>query len=166
MRPYRLIILFLFVACKATIPTSSLDEYSEDLSIHRPKSAMIDIDSTAATSQASKQEEYIPLEGHIKNELDSIAVIAYEQNKSGRHVDGYIIQVYSGTSRQEANEMQTKMVELYPDLDAKISYRQPSFRVKGGKFIDRLEANRVYNVVKKDFPRALLIPERLFVSYE
>ena len=62
--------------------------------------------------------------------------------------------------------MQAKLMELFVDLDAKVSYRQPNFRVKGGKFISRLEANRVYNEVKKDFPRALLIPERLLISYE
>lgn len=165
MRTYRLIILFLLAACKATTPTSSIGGYSEDLSVHRPQ--VETNNEIELTDQDSPQtEEYVPLTGHIGKELDSIAKISYAQNKAGRNVDGYVIQVYSGTSRNDANEAQIKASELFPDLDAKITYRQPSFRVKGGQFIDRLEANRIYNEVKKEFPRALLIPERLVISYE
>ena len=164
MRTYRLIILFLLAACKATTPTSSIGGYTEDLSVHRPQ--VNTGDEVEETDQNAQEEEYVPLTGHIKTELDSIAKISYEQNKAGRNVDGYVIQVYSGTSRDDANEAQVKAAELFPDLGTKITYRQPSFRVKGGKFIDRLEANRIYNDVKKEFPRALLIPERLVISYE
>ena len=81
-------------------------------------------------------------------------------------MDGYVIQVYSGTNRKEADSAQVKMNTLFPELEAKQNYRQPNFRVRGGKFIDRLEANRIYNEVKKEFSRALLIPERLIISYE
>ena len=165
MRTYRLAIFFLFAACKATTPTSSVGGYTEDLSVHRPQSSATSQSETKEEA-TSRKEAYVPLTGHIKDELDSIAKIAYEQNKAGRKVDGYVIQVYSGTSRNDANEAQIKAAELFPDLEAKITYRQPSFRVKGGKFIDRLEANRIYNEVKKEFPRALLIPERLVISYE
>lgn len=164
MRTNRLIILLFLAACKATTPSSSVGEYSEDLSVHRPKyEPVVEVDSSQYQNQS---EEFVPLTGHIKTELDSISKISYQQNKAGRYVDGYVIQVYSGTSRQDANDAQFKMSELFPDLDAKITYRQPSFRVKGGKFIDRLEANRIYNDVKNEFPRALLIPERLLISYE
>lgn len=165
MRSYRLAILLLIAACKASTPASSTSEYSEDLSIHRPQNQPPENPEIVNSTKSSAQE-YFPLTGHIKNELDSIGRLSYEQNKSGRYVDGFIIQTYSGTSRQEANDILTKMTELFPNLNAKISYRQPSFRVKGGKFIDRLEANRKYNDVKKEFPRALLIPERLLITYE
>ena len=164
MRTYRLIILFLLVACKATTPTSSVGGYTEDLSVHRPKAAVPESNETERDNV--KNEKYVALTGHIKDELDSIGKISLAQNQAGRTVDGYIIQMYSGTSRDEANEIRTRVAELFPQLDPKISYRQPSFRVKGGKFIDRLEANRVYNEVKMEFPRALLIPERLVISYE
>lgn len=163
MRAYRLIILLGLAACKATAPSSSSGEYSEDLSVHRPPLKIVAEKDSVIESKVS---EYVPLTGHLKSELDSVSKVSYLHNKTGRYVDGYIIQIYSGTSRQEANDMQAKMAELFPDLNGKVSYRQPSFRVKGGKFINRLEANRVYDEVKSKFPRALLIPERFLVSYE
>lgn len=167
MRTYRLIIIpILLIGCKAATPSSS-GVYSEDLKIHRPVS-VIELEEREAEKNDEEvvQEEYKPLEGHIKAELDSIAKISYQQNKEGRYVDGFVIQVYSGNSRDEANNAWNKMYELFPDLDPKVSYRQPSFRVKAGKFINRLEAHRIYNDVKGEFPRALLLPERFLLSYE
>jgi len=165
MRTYRLTILLFFAACKATTPTST-SIYSEDLSIHRP--VMIDVEDEGSTEVAQEvtTEPYRPLAGHIKMELDSIGRVAYQQNKAGRYVDGYVIQVYSGNSRQEANDARYKMQERFPELAPKVSYHQPNFRVKAGKFTNRLKANRVHQQVKEAFPRALLIPERFLLKYE
>jgi len=164
MRINRLVILITLVGCKVATPTAT-STYTEDLSVHRPVySPSTDAADTSAI--ASETVNYVPLEGHIKAELDSIAKIAYEQNKAGRYVDGFVIQVYSGTSRDEANTARLKMDKLFPELSPKMSYHQPSFRVKGGRFTDRLEAHRIYNTVRADFPRALLIPERYLLTYE
>lgn len=165
MRAYRLTILLLLAACKATTPTSSSSSYSEDLSIHRPVMMPVDEEGEEVSEEA-QTEPYVALTGHIKAELDSIAKIAYEQNKEGKYVDGYIIQVYSGNSRETANQAHYKMDEHFPELEAKISYRQPNFRVKAGKFTDRLKANRIHQQVKEEFPRALLLPERFLLKYE
>jgi len=164
MHTYRLIILLLLVACKASTPTSS-GVYSEDLSIHRP--VMIETEGASeSTDQEVKFETYVPLTGHIRNELDSIGKVALNQNKEGRRIDGYVIQVYSGSSREDANNSRYKMGELFPELSPKMSYRQPNFRVKAGKFVDRLKANRIYQEVKESFPNAILIPERFVLVYE
>ncbi|MEQ9006306.1 MAG: SPOR domain-containing protein [Ekhidna sp.] len=156
MRTYRLAILLLLGACKAATP-SSTSIYSEDLSVHRP--VMIDKADTTDTSTGQEEitETYSPLSGHIKNELDSISKIAYAQNKAGTYVDGYVLQVYSGSSREEANQARSKMYSTFPELEPKVSYHQPNFRVKAGRFTNRLEAHRVYTDVKEIFPRALLI---------
>ena len=164
MRTYRLIILCFLAASKATTPTST-SVYSEDLSIHRPVMMELESDSVETTQEVIT-EPYTPLTGHIKAELDSIAKVAYEQNKDGQYVDGFVIQVYSGNSRQDANDARNKMYEFFPELSPKVSYHQPNFRVKAGKFTNRLRAHRVYAEVKKEFPRALLIPERFLLKYE
>lgn len=164
MRTYRLIILCFLAACKAATPTST-SVYSEDLSIHRPVMMELEPDSAKA-AQEIITEPYIPLSGHIKTELDSIAKVAYEQNKDGQYVDGFVIQVYSGNSRQDANDTRNRMYEYFPDLNPKVSYHQPNFRVKAGRFTNRLRAHRVYAEVKEEFPRALLLPERFLLKYE
>ncbi|MEO9482314.1 MAG: SPOR domain-containing protein [Ekhidna sp.] len=166
MRAYRLIILLLLAACKATTPSSSTSSYSEDLGVHRPEMSSSDKEAEDSNAQEVQTEPYTPLTGHIRQELDSISKVAFEANKEGRYVDGFVIQVYSGNSREAANLARSKMYEFFADLEPKVSYRQPNFRVKAGKFTDRLKANRVHQQVKEEFPRALLLPERFLVKYE
>ncbi|NQZ75831.1 MAG: SPOR domain-containing protein [Ekhidna sp.] len=164
MRSYRLIIPFLILAaCKATAPTSSTSNYSEDLSVYRAS-----ISKSVSNEEVDEisTEKYVELTGHIKAELDSIAKIAYLENKKGKMVEGYVIQVYSGNDRDKANEVQSEMNSSFPKLQPKVTYHQPNFRVKAGKFTNRLEANRVHRTVKKQFPRALLIPDRFRLAYE
>ncbi|MEP1035333.1 SPOR domain-containing protein [Ekhidna sp.] len=166
MRAHRLIILLLLVGCKATAPTSSTGSYVEDLSIHRPVIMPTENESEEPDTQEVQTEPYTPLTGHIKQELDSISKVAYAENIKGRYVDGYVIQVYSGNSRGEANQARSKMYEFFAELEPKVSYHQPNFRVKAGKFTDRLKANRIHQQVKQEFPRALLLPERFLIKYE
>jgi len=162
----RLIIFSLLAACKAAVPTSQ-GTYSEDLSIHRPVTVIEgELSNTTPSGTVVHDEPYKPLESHIKAEMDSIFKIAYARNKEGRFVDGFIIQIYSGTNREMANEFRYKMDLLFPELNPRLSYLQPNFRVKGGEFTDQLEAHRVYRSVKEQFPKALLIPERFLLSYE
>ncbi len=161
MRNSRIIILLLFAACKAAPPATTLPTYEEDLSVHRPP-----MDSLAAKSDAVQSEEFVPLTGHIKAELDSIVRISVAQNKVEKLVDGFVIQVYNGNSRDRANEVWGLMDTNFPDLAPEISYHQPNFRVKAGRFTDRLKAHRVFRQVKEEFPKALLVPERLSMTYD
>jgi len=165
MRANRLIFLFLLiVGCKATVPTSTIT-YEEDLSVYRPD--LLDAPSQGSQDSSIQEiENNVPLTGHIKNELDSISAISYEQNKKGKLVDGFIYQIYLGNSSEEARNVKEKADQLFPELKAEIFYKQPTFRVKCGSFTNRLEANRVFKNVKKSFPRSLLIPSRFTLSYE
>lgn len=165
MRAYRLIfVLFLLAGCKSTVQTSSIN-YEEDLSVHRPDLISVPVEK-GKENEFDEKEVFIPLKGSIKEELDSIAKISYQENKAGKLVDGFMIQIYSGSSRSDATDVMNKANELFPELNPQISYRQPSFRVKAGQFTDRLEANRVFQTLKQEFPRALLIPERFTLVYE
>ncbi len=160
------IMLPLVVACQTTKITSSrsLDNYFEDLSSYRLKIQKNSFEEKQPLKV--KEEQYKPMSGHIQQELDSIIRIAYQQNKKGKYVDGFTIQVYSGNSRDEAQQAKYKMNSLFPNLNSQISYYQPNFKVKTKNFIHRLEANRVYKQVKHQFPSSLLLPERFLNKYE
>ncbi len=155
------IVIALLVACKAAPPATTLPNYEEDLSVHRPK-----MDSVIVENTSPQTEEFKPLVGHIKAELDSIVRVSVAQNKEEKLVEGFVIQVYNGNSRDRANEVWRQMDENFTDLSPKISYHQPNFRVKAGRFTDRLKAQRIFQKVKEEFPKALLVPERLSMNYE
>ena len=98
-----------------------------------------------------------------------------EKNNFGENVDHFISRVTISSISVvmpisfyciPENEMRNQMSELFPELQPKVSYHQPNFRVKAGRFTNRLEANRIHRAVKEEFPRALLIPDRFRLVYE
>lgn len=171
MRGTKYLILGLVVVvgygCKtSSVPTTktSADAYSEDLSSLRPE--LVDNFFDTISMDSAKVTGYSALTGHIKYELDSVNRIIIEQNKTRRFVDGFTIQVYTGSDRNSANEAVRKVNLINPDLEPKIRYVQPSYKVKVGQYVSRLEAHEIFESLKVEFPLALLIPERIPVDYD
>ena len=155
------IVLLLASACKpAQVVTTSV--YREDLSVHRLKLEDASIaDSSNEIETVIDNSEAIYHENEITTELDSINQLITEANKKRRVWDGYVIQVYRGNSRSDAYKAKNNIEDFFPDLEAEVSYRQPTYRVKAGEYFDRLKATRKYQEVLKLYPRALLLPEKL-----
>lgn len=162
MRLDRLIILsgLVVLGCKTTQTTQSIgtvSSYSEDISIHRPKFDQIIAEVAVDTAS------YKP-EGHIRAELDSINQLIIRENLKPRTEQGYTIQVYNGPSREKAMTALGEFRVKFPDIEANMTYFQPDFRVKAGKFLDRVVAYESYEKVKKEFITALLVPEKIKVN--
>lgn len=173
MRGTRLLIIGLLAvlaygcktsSVKKTSSTDTREAYSEDLSVLRPEVADSKFDTT--TIDSSSVAGYGPISGHIKYELDSVNSIITEQNRAKHYVDGFTIQVYTGNDRTAANDAVRRVNLINPDLDPKIRYVQPSYKVKVGQYISRLEAHEIFESLKDEFPLALLIPERIPVDYD
>ena len=163
MRDHRIIyligLLLLIQGCKTTsVTSSSSDGYHENLSIHRPvledTTASIEIpDKSIPTISTTSIER----EWSIEEELDSINRMIIQRNSQRKYVDGYTIQVYTGNDDQAANRAKEHVELMFPELEPVISYRQPTFKVKVGSYQSRLEAHKVFESLKQDFPLAVLI---------
>lgn len=89
--------------------------------------------------------------------LDTIAI----RNRTIRFAQGYRVQIYTGTSREEATQARNRSYAKFPDITPHFDYAQPNFRVRVGDFLDRLEAQRVYAGLIAEFPNALIVPDRI-----
>ena len=158
--------LLVLIGCKtASVSTGSDDTgYYEDLKKLRPD--ITSTESVPVNNTETRPKENVNYTGHLKTELDSINRIIVARNQQQQYVDGYTIQIYNGTNRQEANDARYRASQLAPNLDPKISYHQPSYKVKVGQYVDRLEAHKIFQEIKEEFPMALLIPERIIVNYD
>lgn len=164
MRYCKIIIFVVLVGCRSSsIPTSGGAVYSEDLSVHRP---VVVEEDTVVQRLPDREVSFVPLEGHIGAELDHIIQYDIAQNKKGRLVEGFILQIYTGKDRDRANRVLGEMRQYFPRLASRISYRSPNFQVKAGRFTDRLAAFRTLELVKGKFPKALLVPTRFTITYE
>jgi hypothetical protein len=164
MRFDRLIILMCLVGvwgCKTTqTSTASTSIYEEDLRLLRPN-----LEPKNEPAEIKVQEAVIP-SGHLKTELDTISNIITRENLKPRTEKGYTIQIYSGSSREEATKALGRVRIAFPEVESEISYFQPDFKVKTGKFISRLNAYETYEKVKLQFADALLIPENIKINHE
>ncbi|MEM8998829.1 MAG: SPOR domain-containing protein [Bacteroidota bacterium] len=68
----------------------------------------------------------------------------------------YQIQVGFG-SYQKAQNLKAKIDLDFPDWYSKIEFESPTYRVRLGKFKNKLEAERKFLEVRKKYPNAMLL---------
>lgn len=78
--------------------------------------------------------------------------------------EGYRVQIYSGTDREQTYKEQSKFKALYPSINTYISYTQPNYKVRVGDFRTRMEAEKFMNQVRKTYPTLFIFQERINLS--
>lgn len=146
--------------------TSPGKEYQEDLSVWREEFALKDSSQNSTTDKNNpanpvQRTEYVEAKFAVNEQVDAVLDSIAEVNLLNNHVDGYTIQIYSGVKREDALNAKKEMALQIPDLEEDIQYAQPNFRVRVGKYFDRFDAQRDYMTIKKHFPNAIIIPERI-----
>lgn len=174
MKFFKIILLaapVFFLACSRPTTTATTGagttqsggRYSEDLSGLRPKVSATD--TTEKKDQVStdqtNQTRYVEAKYAINEKLDVVLDSISRFNLSMGFIDGYTIQIYSGLRNQDALEAKKKLTTSLPDLESELQYQQPNYRVRVGKYYDRFDAQKDYVAIKKFFPNAILIPERI-----
>lgn len=173
---FLLLGVMLLAACSSKVGTSTSKtntstggKYSEDLSVWRPKGTATtatdtskrNTTNTTSNNGTVKPTDYVEAKFAVNQSLDAVLDSIVRINKSIGYVDGYTIQVYSGLKREEALNAKRQLSTSLPDVDSEVQYVQPNFRVRVGKYYDRFDAHKDYVAVKKYFPNAILIPERI-----
>jgi hypothetical protein len=148
-----------------TTATQTGGKHSEDLSVYRPR---IEESVDTATSKPTTVDNtrrnptvYVEARQAISAPLDAVLDSIDRINKSNGLIDGFTIQLYSGVKREEALSIKKEMSIVLPRVDAEVQYVQPNFRVRAGKYINRVEAQKDYITIKKHFPSAIVIPDRI-----
>lgn len=154
--------LFWIVGCKAGNNTvvskkSNSTTVSETWRPRFVPEVVANAASTSANSSEISASNSINLQ--INTLLDSIAYY----NKFIDKAMGYRVIVYSGINREDANKVKEKIYKRFPDIDVYMTYKQPSFKVKVGDFFTRLEAQKMYNQLRNNFPNVLVIEDEIII---
>ena len=157
------ILLLLGNSCATLNPgktSSKTNTYSEDLSAYRPEIAeAVAIDSAEAI--------VIPdsLAADVSQQLNTVLDTAAVYSRSTiKYVDGFTIQVYGGDDRAKAKDYRLNLIRNFPKTDPRTVFEQPNYKVRVGSYYTRLEAQHFYADVKTVFPRAILIPTRIYIK--
>ena len=148
----------------ATSTPASGTRYSEDLSIHRPKPDASPVKDVPTQDNTRKQTPYVEAKYSVNKKLDAVLDSIDRINLQRNFIDGFTIQVYSGLKREDALNTKKELNSTLPDLPSEVQYSQPNFRVKVGKYFNRLDAQKDYVEVKRRFPTAIIIPDKVAIN--
>lgn len=162
---FRILILFLafwFGACTAaksqkTAATPDSGSVNEDLSKTRPKYTPSTAEKTAPKPDYKAPEPTADATKKVNEKLDSIHVF----NGTIMTAEGYRILIYNGNSSEASRDVRLQANELFPNIHTYIEWKAPSFKVKVGDFLDKLEAYYVLSDLQKTFPAAILVPDKV-----
>lgn len=98
----------------------------------------------------------------LKEKLDSV----YFYNANICCADGFRVLIYVGASSVEASTAKNNAYDILPFEKSYKLWHQPSFKVKVGDFVDKLEAFYAYANLVKIFPNAIVVPDKVNIVRE
>ncbi len=96
--------------------------------------------------------------------IDSLFNQALELNKKDTLVDGFRIQIFYGSKRLGATELQTTFNETQDSIQAYLVYQQPYWKVHTGDFRNRWDAEKWAEILNKEYPGAFVVPSKIHVK--
>ena len=151
--------------------SNSATRYSEDLSMHRPvvpevvetETPVEEGETDAVETEVNRNQfDSLWVNSDINNLIDSIAVLKIAENK----IKGYTILVHTGNNRMTALEIKGQLMVAFPDLESRLVFQEPNFRLKAGQFSEVIQAEKLLSEIKTIFPAAMLIRETFELKKE
>ncbi len=112
--------------------------------------------SVSAQSKGSLDVKY------STSSLDSLFIYSNKSNYNQTTLDGFRIQIYSGSgvnSKQEASDAQARFSSLYPDEKIYIIYNAPFWRVRVGDYRSKSEALPLLGTIKANFAGSYIVKD-------
>lgn len=109
---------------------------------------------------AQQGQVTIVQDSSVANAFNAYKIFATEK----RQVNGYRIQLASGSSRQTLMEVKARFLRLYPEMESYLEYHAPQFKLRVGNFIYRQEADRFVEELRKSFSSAFVVPDKILIQ--
>lgn len=163
-----LVFILAVSACKGPQPITKNNSVSIDFTKYRIQYADSSLTLDAPVrpkngyvpSKALLQESDYKNYQDVNEELDShLRKISY-QNQRVKYFRGYVVQIYSGGNRQEAND-HIRNVRAVTDEDVQLQYKEPNYKVQVGNYLDRTQAHYTYTQVQELFPSAVIVQSKV-----
>lgn len=179
----RVLIVLGLTGCASSRPTTTgrstvdYNSYNEDLSAvrpvynpatarpataSRPAAPTTPAAGAAAPRRTDTRKPSGPMEAlHVNRRLDLVLDTIATQNRSVRYAPGYRVQVYVGNQRQEVDAVKLLIYQNFPELSPYLSYSQPTYKLKVGDFMRRVDAERYYASIRRLIASAQLQADKV-----
>lgn len=162
-----IIVGAILVGCASSKPmgatSKTIDPYSnydEDLSLVRPRYKEAPAPEPA-TKKADVKRVLSDQPLHINRQLDAAVDTIAARNRAIRFAAGYRVQIYVGNTRKEADDARLYTYQAFPELNPYLVYNQPTYRVRIGDFMTRLEAERYLQQIRNRYEASAIVPEKI-----
>lgn len=95
--------------------------------------------------------------------LDDLVQRHIAIGKATRSLAGFRVQIYAGTSRQQAFGRKQALASRFPLVPNYLDFRPPNYVVRAGDFLDRESALLFTREVQDEFPGAFIVPDKVKV---
>lgn len=85
-------------------------------------------------------------------------------NKNERTYEGFRLQIAATTDRQQAESVLANFKGRYAGVAADWVQQRPYYKVKVGAFLNKTDAQNFLKTIKKDFPDAYLVSDKIKAS--
>lgn len=129
---------------------------------------IVSVVGKAQTSESliNNLQQHVEGEGvitiHDEEGIEELVDIQVEVNKRMDGVDGYRIQLYSGSGpagKQSALQVKSKFLNKFPDNDVDVSFTSPFWRVRVGNYRHKHEALPLLNDLRELFPNCYIVKD-------
>lgn len=110
------------------------------------------------TSIAQQKEGVVQIETSTK--IDEIIAKKKQFNKSLKTTKGYKIQLFYGNEKN-SYKIKEEFEALFPEIETKIIFSSPQWKVHVGNFRTRLEADRNLVDIKNKYSGAIVIASEI-----
>lgn len=94
------------------------------------------------------------------SKIDKIIASKKQYNKNLKTIKGYKIQLFYGNEKN-SYKIKDEFKAIFPEIDTKIIFSSPQWKVQIGNFRTRLEADRQLVEIKKEYPSAIVIASEI-----
>jgi hypothetical protein len=112
-------------------------------------------------NESRGKKPYVEPHYTVNKQLDTVLDSIDRINLTRKYVEGFTIQLYAGLNKDEALDIKKKFSLDLPELKSEMTYAQPNFRIKSGRYFTRMEAQKDFIAIKKIFSNAIIIPDRI-----
>ncbi|QNF31760.1 sporulation protein [Adhaeribacter swui] len=160
-------LFLVLISCTRPPGTSSNTEAAakvEDFSVYRPKFPAPPTESTENPKPTTEPTVLVTPTNHVNNRVTALLDTMASANKAIKYASGYRILMYTGTERKTAMDMRRAIIERIPEERDYLQYRQPTFRLKVGDYLTRIEAQQVLSRIRDISPNALIITDQININ--
>lgn len=150
-------VIVLLASCTPGRETVKSEESAEEMTELRRYEATF----SPSDYNQNVEEMFSQAKEKVENEDDPAASLPSTQQLE--IVSGFRVQLISSSNIDEANQMKTAAETLFPDEWFYLVYDAPSYKLRGGNFPTRFEADQFARMLsEKGYKDAWVVPERVY----